>query len=98
MNPQEKAKILTDYLKLKVEACDWKAVNAVSYDLLKLEFTGPEPLPSQPNLPTIPLAAIPPVEVEIPHHPNEVVSLLRLSDEDLVDKMWPDYSTTEEGA
>lgn len=37
-------------------------------------------------------AAVLPVEVEIPHHVNEVMGLLKLSDEQLVDKMFPDYS------
>jgi hypothetical protein len=36
------------------------------------------------------LQAIPPVETEIPHHVNEVLGLLKLSDEDLVEKMWPE--------
>ena len=36
---------------------------------------------------------------EIVHHVNEVTSLLRLSDEDLVDKLFPDYSMQKnEGA
>lgn len=37
-------------------------------------------------------AAIPPVEVNIPHHPNEVASLLKLSDYELAERMFPDYS------
>lgn len=38
-------------------------------------------------------AAIPPVDDSgIPHHTNEVKNLLRLSDEDLVDKLFPDYT------
>lgn len=42
--------------------------------------------------PSFPLQAVPPVETEIPHHVNEVQNLLKLSDEDLVDKLFPDYS------
>lgn len=34
----------------------------------------------------------PPVELSIPHHENEVAKLLKLSDEDLVDKLFPDYT------
>ncbi len=34
-------------------------------------------------------AAIPPTENAIPHHVNEVANLLKLSDEDLVDKLFP---------
>jgi len=37
-------------------------------------------------------AAAPPVNEEIPHHVNEVAKLLKLSDEELVDKLFPDYS------
>ena len=36
--------------------------------------------------------AIPPVEMKIPHHVNEVANLLRLNDNDLVDKLFPDYT------
>lgn len=42
-------------------------------------------------------ASIPPVEVEIPHHVNEVANLLKLSDMDLVDKLFPDYTQPIEG-
>ncbi len=37
-------------------------------------------------------AAAPPVEMKIPHHVNEVAKLLKLSDNDLVDRMFPDHS------
>ena len=40
----------------------------------------------------VPVQAAPPVEMPIPHHVNEVANLLKLSDNDLVDKMFPDYS------
>ncbi len=40
--------------------------------------------------------AIPPVENPIPHHLNEVRSLLKLSDEDLVDQLFPLPKPTEE--
>lgn len=42
--------------------------------------------------------AIPPVDMKIEHHVNEVANLLRLSDNDLVDKLFPDYSQTQEGS
>lgn len=38
----------------------------------------------------VPGQAAPPVETSIPHHVNEVAALLKLSDEDLVDRMFPD--------
>lgn len=34
-------------------------------------------------------AAIPPVKMEIPHHINEAARLLKLSDEELVNEMFP---------
>lgn len=37
-------------------------------------------------------ASAPPVEMPIPHHVNEVQNLLKLSDNDLVEKLFPDYS------
>ncbi len=39
-----------------------------------------------------PMAAVPPAETDIPHHENQVAKLLKLSDEDLVDKLFPDYT------
>lgn len=39
-----------------------------------------------------PLQAVPPVESNIPHHVNEVASLLKLSDNELVEKLFPDPS------
>lgn len=46
-------------------------------------------------MPDIPLQAAPPVEDKIPHHVNEVVGLLKLDDEALVDKLFPDYSNIQ---
>lgn len=56
------------------------------------------PVPSKPkepaqqsfNLGPETAAAAPPVEMEIPHHENQVLNLLRLSDNDLVDKLFPE--------
>jgi len=39
-----------------------------------------------------PPQAAPPVEVTIPHHVNEVARLMKLSDTELVDELFPDYS------
>ena len=41
--------------------------------------------------------AIPPTEMVIPHKINEVTSLLKLGDEELVDKLFPDYSNAPDG-
>src|ERR1017187_5097289 len=64
-------------VEIKMEAvCDPVKVPLVTFNETK-------PVPSQ---------AAPPVDSKIIHHANEVANLLKLSDEDLVDKMFPDYS------
>jgi hypothetical protein len=45
------------------------------------------------NIP--PANAVPPTEANIPHHTNEVLSMLRLDDNSLVDKLFPDYTKVE---
>jgi hypothetical protein len=42
-------------------------------------------------------AAAPPVQMEIPHHINEVQKLLKLGDEDLVNALFPDHTQPEGG-
>jgi hypothetical protein len=64
---------------------------------IRIDLGGPAQLKPESSIPTsvekIPEPqAIPPVEVEIPHHVNEVANLLKLNDSDLVDKLFPDYS------
>lgn len=54
----------------------------------------PKP-PMNPSLLTrsvVPAQAAPPVASNIPHHTNEVASLLRLDDAALVDRLFPDYT------
>jgi hypothetical protein len=51
-----------------------------------------ESLAAKPSASVPDPQAIPPVEVAIPHHVNEVANLLKLNDFDLVDKLFPDYS------
>lgn len=41
---------------------------------------------------TLSAAAVPPVEMSIPHHMNEVANLLKLDDVALVEKLFPDHS------
>jgi hypothetical protein len=41
-----------------------------------------------------PLQAAPPVENTIPHHVNEVAALLKLGDNDLVDRLFPEYGAS----
>lgn len=55
-------------------------------------FSTTTTLTTTPKGSATPLAAIPPVTSAIPHHENEVLSLLRLGDEALVDRIFPDYS------
>lgn len=105
MTPEETKKILIDVLRLKTLQEDWHGVSDAANDLREVEvairlnlqvqikderrFEVPgEGKDASP-------AAIPPVEMEIPHHVNEVLGLLKLSDEQLVDKMFPDYSKLE---
>lgn len=64
---------------------------------LSLRFSSaPQALSPVLSEPGPPLQAIPPVEAEIKHHANEVKNLLKLSDEELVDKMFPDYTKPPE--
>lgn len=44
----------------------------------------------------VPPQAAPPVEQHIPHHVNEVQQLLKLSDEDLVDRLFPDHTQSKD--
>lgn len=48
----------------------------------------PQPKVSKTKAP--PAQAAPPVQLEIPHHVNEVAKLMKLSDNDLVDALFPD--------
>lgn len=52
------------------------------------------PVFSAPSSAKIPptAAAAPPVEMQIPHHINEVQKLLKLGDEQLVDALFPDHT------
>lgn len=53
-----------------------------------------EPVKAPPKAPRkVPAPqSVPPVEQAIPHHVNEVKNLLKLNDNDLVDKLFPDYT------
>jgi hypothetical protein len=42
----------------------------------------------------IPLQSAPPVDMKIPHHENEVAKLLKLSDNDLVDALFPEQGAS----
>lgn len=97
MTLSEKKRVLIDYLSMKVLQADWHGVSDAANDLREIELeirirSGQaiylDAQPSNPGPPTA--AAVPPVELEIPHHQNEVLGLLKLSDEQLVDKMFPE--------
>lgn len=99
----DQKKVLIDYLNLKVLKEDWRAVIDAAIDLRLLSSS--QPKVSQGSIKEevlkgkdVPLAAIPPVEMEIPHHQSEVVNLLRLTPEELVDRMFPDYTLQESEA
>lgn len=88
-----KKRILIDYLTLKVQEEDWRSVIATAGDLLSLPATLKLPEVAskdrQVHDKDVPLQAIPPVDMPIPHNTNEVISVLRMSDEELVEKLFP---------
>ena len=96
MSTDQQKKILIDYLNMKVLQQDWRAVADTANDLRAMGQGISIAKPVEGFTP-VPLQAIPPVDIEIQHHVNEVKSLLKLSDEDLVDKMFPDLSQQAEG-
>ena len=98
MNLQQKKLTLIEYLKMKVSEGDWHGVSDAANDLREIEVAlklgsrvMAENYPVKPDK-EVPLQAIPPVEMPIPHNANEVLGLLKLSDEQLVEKMFPDFS------
>lgn len=94
----DQKRILIDYLGLKVAQEDWRAVSDTANDLrvLALNAGVPQTMRTEAlKVTEVPLAAIPPVAIDIPHHLNEVRGLLKLSDEALVDRMFPDFSQLE---
>jgi hypothetical protein len=56
---------------------------------------GPVPFQASTTKAPPPQAA-PPVEMQIPHHVNEVANLLKLNDDQLVDKLFPDHTAAAE--
>lgn len=85
-----------------LEACHKFGVKTFRHEETEISFFNltPEPVKQSAlplNLPGDPPtgAAVLPVQMEIPHHPNEVVSLLRTSDEDLVDRLFPEQQIEE---
>jgi hypothetical protein len=99
----DQKRILIDYLMLKISLEDWRSVEDAARDLRALpqsprvHVTERSDLSPKMDKPEVPLAAVPPVEMKIPHNASEVVNLLRLNDEDLVDRLFPDYTQIEEG-
>lgn len=98
MKPIDKKRILVDYLKMKTEDGDWHAVSDAANDLREVEIhlqhtlplksleTQPEPIKSIPEELETPA----PTDMEIKHHENRVQSLLRMSDPELVDALFPE--------
>jgi hypothetical protein len=99
MTLEEKKKVLTDYLSLKVLDCDWKNVSAVALDLKKLER-----LIKKSGAPVLHHAnhmiATGPIQTteELPAEFNkqatdkvqQVIDLLKLRDDELVNTIFPD--------
>ncbi len=88
MNPQKTEKIFSlmrqfgvEYLKTSEVEIRMGQINA------PLSISNPA---KQEQKESASAASAPPVEVQIPHHENEVAKLLKLSDEDLVDRMFPE--------
>lgn len=99
MTLQEKKATLIHYLNMKVVQGDWHGVSDAANDLREIEVElrvlRGTPTYTEPAASTGPLVQM---DTEIPHHVNEVLGLLKLNDEELVDKMFPDYTELEEGA
>lgn len=91
----DQKKILVDYLLMKVSLEDWRAVEDAARDLNRLPVTAVTAQFTHNLKPAPDLAAIPPVTMDIPHHQSEVVSMLRMSPNDLAERLFPDY--TQEG-
>lgn len=79
----------TSYVERIIELCKANGITRFKSKDLDLRFGG---APAQTQTKPIPLQAIPPKTDEIPHHLNEVRNLMKLSPEELVDRMFPDYS------
>jgi hypothetical protein len=105
VSPQEKRRILVEYLKMKTEDYDWHAVSDAANDLREVEIelklnppvvnlseTSHKPIESKLE----PIGDALPKDVEIPHQVSEVSKLLKLGDEDLVDRLFPDYTDAED--
>jgi hypothetical protein len=91
----ERKEALIKCLRLQVDLNDWKQVRKIAKDLRKLEQQvhqvrapikdeGKAQAPSTEALPDVM-----PRDVEIPHNIQEVRNLLRMKDEDLIEKLFP---------
>lgn len=102
MHPLQKKRVLTDYLNMKVLEEDWNAVIEAAFDLKQhafgsgASFKDERSAAATTETKDVPPQAVPPVEMEIPHHTNEVMSLLKMNDNDLVDKMFPEAPFAEQ--
>lgn len=104
MNPEKAEKIFSLMRQFGVEyfkhedleirlAIDLKPTPPVETPIVKAEAKSKGRSVSKPP----PSQAAPPVESNIPHHVNEAARLLKMSDEDLVDELFPDYSRPSKG-
>jgi len=68
-------------------------VNYLKTQDITLKLQVPEVQVRPLNIPSVHIPGIPSVSSEsVPHEVNEVASLLKLGDTDLVEKLFPDYS------
>jgi hypothetical protein len=108
MSPVDKKRILVDYLRMKTEDGDWHAVSDAANDLREVEIhlqhslppksleTQPEPKESKIGPTEDGLETPAPSEIEIKHHVDRVQSLLRMSDSELVDALFPEENLSAE--
>lgn len=99
MTEDRQKQILIDYLNLKVLQEDWRSVEDAARDLRDFRVQvkdGSNLMPPKMDRVDVPPAAIPIAELKIPHNASEVVNMLRMSDADLVDRLFPDYTQERE--
>lgn len=93
MNPQKAEKLFSLMKKHGVEYFKTEKLE-IKMGVESSISTIDKPIAKKDKVDTkkIPLQAVPPAESAIPHHVNEVANLLKLNDNDLVDKLFPDFT------
>ncbi len=86
-------KALIDYLMVMISQRNWREVSKLAMDLRELELKSiplfkPEPLHVEQSKSKEP-DEIRVTDVAVPHNIQEVVSVLKMSDTELIDKIFP---------